>query len=488
MQRREQLISTTLRLAARKSRRAAIAGAALAAIGALGAGAASAAEITPYFQGYSTGSMVDALRNDGLKNTTLAFAVTRGSCAFDPYITDRMADARNYKAAGGNLIISMGGADGTYAEIACSDDQMFALMDKLITDSGTRRIDWDVEGQQLNNTDATARRNRVLLRLKAKYPDLQTSFTLPAWLNGLQANGMAMMRSTIAAGVQVDRVNVMLMTFGAENVRTMVSPSTMGQAVINGYDATINQLAGLYPSKTRAQIHAMAGMTPMIGVNDDNTVFTLADAQTVANYAKANGTGMIGYWSFQRDRAQDRTGMGSINDYSGVVQTQAQFLKILKSAETATTTPAPAPAPTPVVSPAPAPAPTPVVSPAPAPAPTPVVSPAPAPVTGTCAAWDASKWYVAGNTVSRLGKNYVATGGNQNSPPEWTPTYWSVTTSCGSATPAPAPVCSGTAWVMGQYYAAGALVTYNGRLYKAKYANPGYNPTISTYYWAPATC
>ena len=206
MQRREQLISTTPRLAARHhraGRRAAIAGAALAAIGALGAlgaGAASAAEITPYFQGYSTGSMVDALRNNGLTNTTLAFAVTRGSCAFDPYITERMPDARAYRAAGGNLIISMGGADGVYAEIACSDDQLFNLVEKLMTDSGTRRIDWDVEGHQLSNTDATARRNRVLLRLKAKYPDLQTSFTLPAWLNGLQANGMAMMRSTIAAG------------------------------------------------------------------------------------------------------------------------------------------------------------------------------------------------------------------------------------------------------------------------------------------------
>ncbi|MDH4376487.1 MAG: hypothetical protein QE494_09325 [Ramlibacter sp.] len=473
-----------------------IAGAALVAIGAIsglfGAGGASAAEISPYFQGYSVGSLVDALRNDGLTHTTLAFAVTRGSCAFDPYITDRMADARNYKAAGGNLIISMGGADGVYAEVACTDDQMFALMDKLITDSGTRRIDWDVEGQQLSNLDATARRNRVLLRLKAKYPDLQTSFTLPAWLNGLQADGMAMMRQTIAAGVQVDRVNVMLMTFGAENLRTMVSPATLAQAVINGYEAAIMQLVSLYPAKSRAQIHAMAGMTPMIGVNDDATVFTLADAQAVANYAKASGTGMIGYWSFQRDRAQDRTGMGSVNDYSGVVQTQAQFLRIFKSAEGPVSAPAPAPvvspSPAPVISPVPAPVitPTPVPAPQPAPAPAPVTSPPSAPVPTTCAAWDPAKWYTVGTKVTRLGKTYVATGANQNSQPEWTPSHWAVTTSC--STPVPAPVCTGASWVMGKSYVAGALVSYNGRLYKAKFDNPGYNPTISTYYWAPVTC
>ncbi len=465
----------------RTNARTRIAGAALASIAAVigigglgGTGVASAAEISPYFQGYSTGTLVDALRNDGLTHTTLAFAVTRGSCAFDAYINNRMADARNYKAAGGNLIISMGGADGVYAEIACTDDQMFALIDKLIVDSGTRRIDWDVEGQQLNNVDANARRNRVLLRLKAKYPDLQTSFTLPGWLNGLQANGMALMRQVIAAGVHVDRVNVMLMTFGADNLRTMVSPSTMAQAVINGYEAAVNQLAGLYPGKTRAQIHAMAGMTPMIGINDDATVFTLADAQTVANYAKASGTGMVGYWSFQRDRAQDRTGLGSVNDYSGVVQTQAQFLRAFKAAEGPVSAPTPTPTPTPA----------PIVNPAPTPQPAP--APAPTPVPVACVEWDAAKWYVAGTTVARLGKTYVATAANQNSPPEWTPTYWAVTSACGS--PAPAPVCTGATWVMGKAYAIGDLVSYNGRLYKAKFANPGYNPTISTYYWAPVTC
>ena len=45
------------------------------------------------------------------------------------------------------------------------------------------------------------------------------------------------------------------------------------------------------------------------------------------------------------------------------------------------------------------------------------------------------------------------------------------------------------AWIVGQQYAAGARVTYsNGLIYVAKYANPGYDPTISTYFWAPVAC
>ena len=44
-------------------------------------------------------------------------------------------------------------------------------------------------------------------------------------------------------------------------------------------------------------------------------------------------------------------------------------------------------------------------------------------------------------------------------------------------------------WVQGRYYVADAIVKYsNGKLYKAKFANPGYNPTISTYFWGPQPC
>ncbi|HXD42283.1 MAG TPA: galactose oxidase-like domain-containing protein [Ramlibacter sp.] len=56
--------------------------------------------------------------------------------------------------------------------------------------------------------------------------------------------------------------------------------------------------------------------------------------------------------------------------------------------------------------------------------------------TGTCVPfpqWDATIRYMPGNKVTRLGKFYVAlpisaTVWNVNSPPEWTPSYWAVTT------------------------------------------------------------
>ena len=454
----------------RFARRSAVTALALAA--ALCAGqSARAAEITPYFQGWSPGSLVEAKQSAGLNHATLAFGITRGSCNLDTYLQDRMPDARAYVAAGGNLIISMGGADGVYAEISCSDDQLFALLEKLMTDSGTRRIDWDVEGQQLTNVDATARRNRVLLRLQAKYPTLFTSFTLPAWLRGMPTEGVALLNSAASAGVRVDRVNVMVMSFGPENIRTMVTPSTVGQAALVSFRASVAQLAAIYPGKTQAQLHAMTGMTPMIGVNDDGATLTLADARMLADYVKANGIGMLSYWSFQRDRAQANAGMGPVGTYSGVAQSNYEFLNIFKTAQD----PAPAPAP----APAPTPAPAPVVTPAPTPAP----APAPAPACNS-SNWVQGKYYGAGKVVTYQGALYRAKYANPGYNPTISTYYWAPHT-CNTPKK---QACTSTQWVQGKYYATGKVVTYNGRLYRAKYANPGYNPTISTYYWAPATC
>jgi len=377
---------------------------------------ASALEIAPYFHAWSGGTLTEAKRVAGLDSATLAFAITKGSCALDQDLLNKLPDARTYVGAGGQLIISFGGQNGVYAEIACKDDnQLFNLLDKLIVDSGTRRIDWDVEGHQLLDVEGTARRTRVLVRLQAKYPDLYTSFTLPGWLRGVDANSMNLLKTTIAAGVRISMVNVMTMSFGLENLRTMVVPSTVAQASIMTFRATVGQMATLYPNKTQAQLHAMMGMTPMIGKNDDGSTFSLVDAKTIADFVKANGIGLLSYWSFQRDQAQASSASNDLGSFSGVAQSNYQFLNIFKTAGGSV-------APTPTPTPAQAPAPT-------------------------------------------------------------------VTTPTVTAPATPAPACSSPAWVQGKQYAAGSIVSYsNSKQYKANFANPGYNPTISTYFWSRYAC
>ncbi len=84
------------------------------------------------------------------------------------------------------------------------------------------------------------------------------------------------------------------------------------------------------------------------------------------------------------------------------------------------------------------------------------------------------RYYAAGSIVAYNSALYQAKYANPGYNPTISTYYWARYT--------------GTTWVQGRYYAAGSVVIYNGTSYRAKYANPGYNPTISTYYWAPAGC
>jgi chitinase len=282
--------------------------------------AASAADVAPYF-GQWDGPMLEARQTAGMTSAVLAFAVTRGNCALDVGFLDKLPDARNYAAAGNRLYVSWGGTAGIYAEESCSDDELFGLMDRVVQDSGTRRFDFDIEGNHLFNVDAHARRARVLARMQARYPDLQVVMSLPGWLRGFSPESMDLLHTTQAAGVRIDSVVVMSQSFGLENLRTMVSPSTVGQATIDTFRAAATQIAPLFPDRSPEQLHAMMGITTMNGRNDDGSIFTLSDAQTVAEFAKANGIGLLSYWSFGRDRAST----------SDVAQPDHEFHRIFKT-------------------------------------------------------------------------------------------------------------------------------------------------------------
>jgi predicted chitinase len=49
--------------------------------------------------------------------------------------------------------------------------------------------------------------------------------------------------------------------------------------------------------------------------------------------------------------------------------------------------------------------------------------------------------------------------------------------------------CGGSSdWVAGRWYKTGDIVKFNGAYYVAEHDNPGYDPTISTWFWDPKTC
>src|SRR5262245_20776583 len=97
--------------------------------------------------------------------------------------------------------------------------------------------------------------------------------------------------------------------------------------------------------------------------------------------------------------------------------------------------------------------------------------------------WQAGHWYATGSVVLYSnGKYYIATHDNPGYDPTISTWYWSPY-SCSTSS------CDATTVRAGQWYATGSVVQYsNGKHYIATHDNPGYDPTISTWYWSPYSC
>jgi chitinase len=106
----------------------------------------------------------------------------------------------------------------------------------------------------------------------------------------------------------------------------------------------------------------------------------------------------------------------------------------------------------------------------------------------------ASQVYTGGMTTSYNGHNWSAKWWTQGETPSTGGSgVWSDQGACGGgggSTPTPTSgTCNYPAWVQGQQYSTGAIVKYtNGNYYIATHDNPGYDPTVSTWYWSSYTC
>jgi predicted chitinase/chitodextrinase len=110
----------------------------------------------------------------------------------------------------------------------------------------------------------------------------------------------------------------------------------------------------------------------------------------------------------------------------------------------------------------------------------------------TCStAWTASAVYTANMTASYNAHNWTAKWWTQGEAPSTGGSgVWQDNGACGGTTPPPPPTtCSYPNWTAGTWYVAGSIVKYtNGQYYKASHDNPGYDPTISTWFWDAFSC
>ena len=259
----------------------------------------------------------------GVKSYTLAF-VTGAGCkaswfnAFDPR-SRQFADQINaLRAAGGDAIVSFGGATGIELAQACTSvPALQAEYQAVVSAYGLTHIDMDIEGAAAADPASIARRSTALAGLQRANPGLKISLTLPVLPEGLTADGLNVVRSAKDAGVAINVVNIMAMDYGRSN-------QDYGDLAIQAVRSTKDQIKAMYGNSDAAAFK-MVGVTPMLGKNDDNGTFSQSDARDLVAFATQNHIGFVSFWEANRDRNACN---GALFQCTNVPQSPFEFSKI----------------------------------------------------------------------------------------------------------------------------------------------------------------
>jgi chitinase len=270
-------------------------GARLAANQATAANSYPAHYAAPYLQidNGDAADMAADMSASGVNVYTLAFLIPQSGCTPEwedggNSVGSFTAQINSLKAAGGNVIISFGGeSGGELAETCTSVNSLTAAYANVVNTYGVNRLDFDIEGDTLSNTAANTRRDQALAALQAQDPSVQVDYTLAVDPTGLPSQELGVLQDAKAQGVKVNLVNIMTMDFG--NGQNALNDA------LSAAKATAGQLASLYGVST-AQAYAMMGLTPIAGQNDDNEVFSTANASTLESFAASNGVGELSFW------------------------------------------------------------------------------------------------------------------------------------------------------------------------------------------------
>ncbi|MFG2128416.1 chitinase [Streptomyces sp. NPDC048751] len=289
--------------------------------------AAPATTYAPYV------SATEASVNDPAGSPTtynLAFVISSGSgctpkwngthAVGDSPVTSRISALTK---TGGTVRVSFGGASGKELAATCdSASKLAAAYGAALDAAGSSQADFDIEGDELTDSDSVDLRSEAIAALQKERPDLEVSFTLPVMPSGLDADSLALLESANEHDVQVSTVNIMTMNYGESY------DDDMGDYAVTSATATQAQLKKVFGLSDAGAWRGMA-LTSMIGVQDvANETFTLADAAEVRTFAEEKEIAWVSMWSTFRDQQcedEDADRDDAATNCSGVEQSAGAF-------------------------------------------------------------------------------------------------------------------------------------------------------------------
>ncbi|MEU6255293.1 chitinase [Streptomyces sp. NPDC047043] len=278
-------------------------------------------------------SATEASDNDSAGSPTtynLAFVIADGSDCTPTWngekaISDSAVKSRisQLEEDGATVRVSFGGASGKELAATCdSATELAAAYGKALDAAGSAQADFDIEGDELTDSDSVALRSEAIALLQKERSDLEVTFTLPVMPSGLDSDSLALLESANKYDVQVSTVDLMTMNYGESY------DDDMGDYALTSAEAAHTQLKKVFGLSDAGAWQGMA-LTSMIGVNDvDNETFTLSDAAQVRTFAEEKEIAWVSMWSTFRDQ-QCADGNSdeddAATDCSGVKQSSGAF-------------------------------------------------------------------------------------------------------------------------------------------------------------------
>ena len=180
-------------------------------------------KVAPYIDiTAATPTLLQIEQATGQKTFTLAFLLgSSAGCVPEWGGTIALTDSRiigeidALRAAGGDVAVSFGGAEGPYLETTCSSEsQLEAAYQTVVSTLKVTHLDFDMEAA----TD-TSEVNQAIAQVQAANPGLVISYTLEvqAATYGLTpALGVQVLQNAVSEGVKVGIVNPMTMDFAPD--------------------------------------------------------------------------------------------------------------------------------------------------------------------------------------------------------------------------------------------------------------------------------
>jgi chitinase len=337
----------------------------------------------------------------GQKAFDMAFILANGgSCspswdASDPVSSDTQVAGviSQIRSAGGDVIVSAGGYNGTKLGQVCgSASATAAAYQQVITTYGLHAIDFDLEEPEIENSTAIAYELGAAQILQQQNPGLFISITMPATTTGANYFGQLLLNQARSLGFTPNNYTIMPFDGGFSGGSSQVT-------ALQDFNAQLVSTFGW----TSAQAYAHEGFSGMNGRTDSAEYFYQSDFQTVLAFAESSGLSRYTFWSVNRDRECNPVNNGvTSSDCSSVAQNPWDFTAytVAFANHTSATSP-PTPTPTPTASPTP----------------TPTASPSPTTGSCTAAAWVSNIAYVSGNVVSYGGGKWTANQWNYDEVP-----------------------------------------------------------------------